>query len=319
MSRPRPDWTPPARDGVSASRVAVQVGPWATVAAFLAARLRPGIDWPGSMARGEVLDAQGRVLDAQAPCVPGQVLWYWRSLPPESRVPFDLEVLHQDAHLVVVDKPHFLSTIPGGRYLQETVQVRLKRLLGNDDLMPVHRLDRETAGLLMFSADPGTRNAYCALLRDRRVHKVYEAVARWRSDVPLPMRAQHRLQSLRGERHLPVQVVAGEPNVWTQVELLQVLGPHSLDGEAPADIAHYRLSPLTGHRHQLRVQMNAMGLPIVGDRIYPHLWPEPAADAPPDYRNPLQLLARELAFDDPLTGEPRHFVSRRRLALAPRP
>jgi tRNA pseudouridine32 synthase/23S rRNA pseudouridine746 synthase len=269
------------------------------------------------MAQGEVHDAHGQPLPADAPCAPGQVIWYWRSLPPEPRVPFELVLLHQDPHLVVVDKPHFLPSIPGGRYLQETALTRLKRLLGNDDLMPLHRLDRETAGLLMFSAEPTTRNAYHALLRDRQVHKLYEAVAPWRPDLAFPLTARHRLQNLPQGRHLPVQVVNGEPNVLTHIDLLQRLGLHGSPGEPVQEWAHYGLRPHTGHRHQLRAQMNALGLPIVGDRIYPRLWPEAAADAPPDYGNPLQLLAREVSFDDPLTGAPRRFVSLRQLCLVP--
>ena len=322
-SRPPRPWTPPSRDGVSASRLAVTPGPWATVAEFLGARLRPGIDWPARMVQGDVLDLHGRTLAADAPCTPGQVLWYWRSLPPECRVPFELELLHCDEHLVVVDKPHFLASIPGGRYLQETVQVRLRRLLGNDDLMPLHRLDRETAGVLMFSARPASRNAYHALLREQRLHKVYEAVAPWRTDLVLPLTARHRLQDPPDARHLPTQVVAGEPNAQTQIELLRRLGraPAEAFAEVSArqlapELACYRLTPLTGRRHQLRAQLNALGLPIVGDRIYPRLWPAPAADTPPDYSQPLQLLAREVAFTDPLSGAPRRFVSARRLALA---
>ncbi len=271
------------------------------------------------MAQGEVLDAAGRALPPDAPCVPGQVVWYWRSLPPEPRVPFELELVHQDAHLVVVDKPHFLASIPGGRYLQETALVRLKRLLGNEDLVPLHRLDRETAGLLLFSANPHTRNAYHALMRERRVHKVYEAVAAWRADLAFPLQASHRLRNPPQGRHLPVQVddsLHSEPNALTQIELLQRLGTGGSTDGAPQALALYRLRPHTGHRHQLRAQMNALGLPIVGDRIYPRLWPEPAADAPPDYRQPLQLLARELAFEDPLSGVLRRFVSTRRLGGA---
>jgi tRNA pseudouridine32 synthase/23S rRNA pseudouridine746 synthase len=321
MARTLPPWTPPAREGVTASRLVVQPGPWTTVAEYLTARLRPGIDWRARMALGDVADAQGHPLPADTPCAPGQVLWYWRRLPPEPRVPFDLTVLHQDAHLVVVDKPHFLASIPGGRFLQETVQVRLRQMLGNEQLMPLHRLDRETAGVLMFSAHPATRDAYHALLRERRVHKVYEAVAPWRSGLRFPMDARHRLRNPPHARHLPVEVVDGEPNVLTHMELLQRLGPAPGGGVelAPGgsvELAHYRLSPHTGHRHQLRAQMNALGLPIVGDRIYPRLWPEEAAHEPPDYSNPLQLLSRELAFDDPVTGEPRRFVSGRGLALA---
>ncbi len=321
MKRPRHDqrpWTPPARGGVTPSRLVVPPGDWTTVAAFLAQRLRPGIDWPSRMALGDVVDAEGRALPADAPCVPGQALWYWRRLPPERPVPFELELLHHDADLVVVDKPHFLSSVPGGRYLQETVQVRLRQQLGNAALMPLHRLDRETAGVLMFSARPETRDAYHALLRERRVHKVYEAVAPWRPGLALPLQARHRLQNPPDARHLPVQVVAGEPNVLTQVELLRRLGPGRTGDMVGVELAHYRLRPHTGHRHQLRAQMSALGLPLVGDRIYPRLWPEPPEDAEPDYANPLQLLAREIAFDDPVSGQPRRFVSRRELALAAR-
>ncbi len=291
-------------------------GPWATVAQFLTARLRPGIDWPARMAQGDVLDLQGRPLAANAPCSPGQVLWYWRSLPAEPRVPFELQLLHCDEHLVVVDKPHFLASIPGGPYLQETVLVRLRRLLGNDDLMALHRLDRETAGVLMFSARPATRDAYHALLREQRLHKVYEAVAPWRDDLALPLTASHRLQDAPDARHLPTQVVDGEPNAHTQIELLQRLGRHEGGTEPAQALAHYRLTPQTGRRHQLRAQLNALGIPIAGDRIYPVLWPEPAPQAPPDYTRPLQLLAREVTFVDPLSGATRRLVSARRLALA---
>lgn len=311
---------PPARDGVSPSRLTVGPGPWVTVADFLAARLRPGIDWRARLALGDVVDRDGRALAPDAPCTPGQVLWYWRRLPPEPPVPFELRLLHQDADLVVVDKPHFLAAIPGGRYLQQTALVRLRRQLGNDELVALHRLDRETAGVLMFSARPATRDAYHALMREQRVHKVYEAVAPWRPDLALPLTARHRLHEADDARHLPVQVVAGEPNAHTQVELLRRLGPRRWGDGAPDDppreLARYRLRPATGRRHQLRAQLNALGLPIEGDRMYPRLWPDPPADAVPDHTRPLQLLAREIAFTDPVSGAPRRFTSTRRLALA---
>lgn len=318
LTRPRRDGGPPARDGVSPSRLAVTAGPWATVADFLAARLRPGIDWQTRLAQGDVVDVWGQPLAPDAHCVPGQVLWYWRHLPPEPRVPFELVLLHRDEHLVVVDKPHFLATIPGGRHLQQTALVRLRRQLGNDELTALHRLDRDTAGILLFSANPATRDAYHALVRAQGLHKVYEAVAPWRSDLALPCTARHRLHEPRGARHLPVQVVAGEPNAGTRIELLRRLGPREVDGRA-VELAHYRLTPATGRRHQLRVQLNALGCPIVGDRMYPRLWPAPAADALPDYTLPLQLLAREVSFTDPVVGAPRRFVSGRTLALAGEP
>lgn len=320
MTRPRAAWTPPMRAGVGASRVAMAAGPWGTVLAFLRARLPTVADWPERLARGDVLDAQGRAVNARDAVVPGKVLWYWRSLPAEPRVPFELELLHRDDELLVVDKPHFLPVAPSGRHLHETVLVRLKRELGLSDLVALHRLDRETAGVLLFSLRPQSRNAYHALWRERRVHKVYEAVAPWRADLALPATVSHRLEEPDGDAFMQMQVLPGEPNAHTQVELLRRLDGigtpvRAEPAEAPP-LALYRLQPLTGRRHQLRAQMNALGLPIVGDRIYPVLWPEPAAGAEPDWRNPLQLLAREIAFTDPMTGIERHFSSRRLLERA---
>ncbi len=294
---------PPLRDGVAASRVGVGDGRFPTVLAFLEARFPAVADWPARLARGDVLDAAGRALAAGAPCAAGGLLWYWRDPPPEPRVPFEIEVLHRDEYLVVVDKPHFLPVIPSGRHLRETALVRLRRQLGIATLAPMHRLDRETAGVLVFTVRAQDRAAYHALLRERDVHKVYEAIAPWRGDLALPLVARHRLQKPDGAGFMQVRVVPGEPNAEALVELI----------ERDGDNARYRLTPRTGRTHQLRVQMNALGIPIAGDRIYPALWPEPAPDAPPDWSQPLQLLAREIAFTDPVTGEPRRFASRRHL------
>ncbi len=308
MTRPRVLWTPPLRDGVSASRVAVSAGPWRLLADFLSHRLPAGGDWPARLARAELLDAQGDPLAADAPCVPGQLLWYWRSPPPEPAPPEDIAVLHQCEHLVAVDKPHFMSVTPGGRHLHQTVLVRLKRLLGIATLTPMHRLDRETAGVLLFVVRPEDRHAYQTLLREREVHKVYQAVAPWRAGLTWPVDCIDRLVEPPGQNFMQMQVQPGEPNAQTRIELIRRLG---------ADLAHYRLLPLTGRKHQLRMHLNGLGLPIVGDRIYPRLWPEPPLGALPDWSNPLQLLAFEIAFTDPVTGQARAFNSRRRLALAP--
>ena len=337
-------WAPPPRDGVGASRVAVGGGPWTSVLSFLVARFAAVDDWPLRLAQGDVVDASGRTLAANARCVPGMLLWYWRRPPPEPRVPFEIDLLHQDEHLVVVDKPHFLPVIPSGPYLQETVLVRLKRQLGISSLAPMHRLDRDTAGVLLFTVQPATRHAYQSLLRDRLVHKVYEAVAPWRADLVLPLRCRSRLEQRPGGAFMQMQVVPGEPNAETLIELIgrieriEHVGqigqiappappaplpaadspgpPGRPEPPPPGPLAHYRLTPRTGRKHQLRAQLSALGLAIVGDRIYPRLWPAPAADAAPDYTQPLQLLAREMAFVDPLSGEPRRFTSGRRLLWA---
>ncbi|WP_229722738.1 pseudouridine synthase [Xylophilus rhododendri] len=300
------------RDGVGASRVAVGDGRFASLQDFLVARFPKVHDWPRRLARGEVIDAQGRPADGAAPCSPGMAFWYWREPPRETPVPFDIDILFQDERLIVVDKPHFLASVPGGRHLMETALVRLKQRLGLDGLVPMHRLDRETAGVLVFIVQPATRHAYHCVLRDRLAYKVYEAVAPWRPELALPLVCRSRLEEPAGRDFMQMQVVPGEPNAETLVELIAPVAA----GSPPAPLAHYRLTPRTGRKHQLRAQMNALGLPIAGDRIYPALWPEPPPEAEPDYSQPLQLLAREFAFTDPIGGEARRFVSRRRLALA---
>ena len=313
MSHAEP-FTPALRDGVGASRVGVGSGRFASVLHFLVDRFPAVADWPARLARGDVLDADGRMVAADAPCAGGMLLWYWRDPPPEPRVPFEIELLHQDAHLVVVDKPHFLPVIPGGRHLHETVLVRLRHQLGIAALAPMHRLDSDTAGVLAFTVQPATRDAYHALLRGREVHKLYEAIAPWRADLALPLVARHRLERPRDHGFMQMQVVPGEPNAETLIELIERVASPS--DQPDAALAHYRLTPRTGRQHQLRAQMSALDVPIVGDRIYPVLQPPRAPQAAPAWSQPLQLLARELAFTDPVSGQPRRFTSRRRLSLA---
>ena len=260
--------------------------------------------WLQRMAAGEVVDEHGEPVTATRPYRGHLRVYYYRALPDEPRLPFEAKVLFQDAHLVVADKPHFLPVTPSGHYLQETLLVRLKNLLGITELIPIHRIDRETAGLVMFALQPGERDAYQGLFRDKVVRKHYQAVAPWRAGLAFPLVRSSRI--VEDEPFFRQREVEGEANSETHMDVLEVRGAQAL----------YALSPVTGKKHQLLVHMNALGLPIAGDRIYPRLWPAPAPDAVPDYGNPLQLLARELAFDDPITGLPRRFVSRLRLRLA---
>ena len=302
----------PTRDGVSASTVATPSGPWSSALEFLAERI-PAVsreDWAERMARGEVLDARGQPLPPQAPFVAQTRLHYWRSLPFEHRVPFDEHIVFQDEWLLVADKPHFLPVTPKGRYIQETLLVRLKRRTGIDTLVPMHRIDRETAGLVVFTIQPHTRHAYQSLLRDHQIEKVYEAIAPWRPELSWPLRRLSRLQESQAH-FMTMQEVDGEPNADTLIEPIDVLNPGQ-----PAPWGHYRLSPRTGQKHQLRVHLCALGMPILNDQIYPELQPAPAADQAPDFSRPLQLLARSLRFTDPITGALREFHSQRSLALA---
>ena len=299
---------PPSRDGVGPSWVALTPGPWPCLLDFLVWRF-PAVGaarWAQRMAEGEVLDGHGRpVTPTQAYRANGK-LSYFRRLPPEPRLADDETVLFEDEWLVVADKPHFLPVTPGGRYLQETLLVRLRRRLGIDSLAPLHRIDRETAGVVLFAKQPATRGPYHALFAQRQVHKTYQAIARWQPQLALPLTRSSRL--VAGCRFMQMRELGPEdsaaaheqpPNAITTVSCLERQGAW----------ARYRLEPLTGQRHQLRVHMAALGLPLLGDQMYPVLGPEGADDP----ANPLRLLAQAIAFVDPITGQPRRFESLRRL------
>lgn len=308
MSRPPRHPLIPVRDGVSASCVALPqppagTRPWLRMLDFLAQRLPlPSPDeWAQRLARGEVLDEAGQPIPPEAPYRGGTRLYYWRTVADEPVVPFEERVLFQDAHLVVADKPHFLPVTPGGRFVRQTLLVRLKQRLGLPDLSPVHRIDRETAGLVVLSVRPQDRGAYQALFRQRTVEKVYQAIA--------PASAAHRFPLVRRSRieedaaaFFRMTEVPGAPNSETTVDAVERRGAWAL----------YRLAPFTGKRHQLRVHMAALGLPIAGDQFYPRVHRGP--DDAEDFVNPLRLLARSIAFTDPVTGDSRRFESQ--LALA---
>lgn len=305
----------PVRDGVGATRLHVPLqGPWPTIADYMVERFFH-LD-PDALLerfdRGEIVGREGTPLTRETALGAVEFIWYYRKPPPEIPIPFSEQILYQDDDLVVIDKPHFVPTTPGGRYLQNSALVRLRRRLDNPDLAPIHRLDRATAGLLMFSARPQTRGAYQLLFENRQVEKVYEAVSarpsEWDgADAALagqsfPAVYRNHIVKLRGE--VCVQVDAGrEPNSETLIELLAI----------DERVVHTLLRPRTGKMHQLRVHLAALGLGILNDSFYPELLPE----RPDDFGRPLQLLARELRFVDPLSGEERVFTTGLALQDAP--
>lgn len=277
-------------------------GPWATVRTYLVERLSgAGVGVVDRMFEaGEIVGVDGRAVASDAAYEPGMFVWFHRELPDEVPVPFPLEVVHRDEHIVVVDKPHFLSTIPRGSHVRETAVARLRRELGIPTLGAAHRLDRLTAGLVLFTLRPEERGAYQSLFADRRVRKEYEAVAPYDPALALPRTVRSRIVKDRGV--LAAYEVAGEPNAVSRVELI--------GHRAESGLGRYRLTPHTGQTHQLRVHMNTLGLPILGDPLYPVV----AAAVPAgDFRRPLQLLARALEFTDPVTGVEHRFRSARAL------
>lgn len=285
--------------GLAPSRLQLPPGPWHTVLDCLCARF-PAIArevWVDRFARGRVLDASGAPLAVDAPYRLGAEIRYFREVVDEAAIPFQETVLHVDAHLVVADKPHFLPVTPAGGHVRETLLARLVQRLGNPELVPLHRIDRDTAGLVLFSANPATRDAYQALFRQRRIHKRYEAIAPALPELAFPLVHASRLEA--GEPFFRMREVEGVPNSETRIDVI----------ERADEEWRYALEPVTGRKHQLRVHMAALGAPIRNDRLYPQLTPAGAGD----YSRPLKLLARALAFTDPVSGRDRFFQSNLRL------
>jgi tRNA pseudouridine32 synthase/23S rRNA pseudouridine746 synthase len=312
------------------------VGGARTVEAYLLERYAGaiGAERVGAMlAEGRFVTGDGSPVTAGTAYEAGSYVWFHRDVLPEPAVPFEVTVVYRDERIVVADKPHFLATTPRGRHVTDTVLARLRRDLGLPELSPAHRLDRLTAGLVLFVVRPGDRGAYQTLFRDRRVHKEYEAVAAYDPEVALPRTVLSRIVKERGQ--LAAREEPGPPNAESRIELLDRRGA----------LGRYRLLPATGRTHQLRVHMNALGLPLLHDPVYPRVLAEAAegavgppgaadltagpegpgdakgpADAedyaagPEDFSRPLQLLARTLEFTDPLTGRRLRFDSRRELA-----
>ncbi|MYM66094.1 pseudouridine synthase [Pseudoduganella sp. FT55W] len=290
----------PMRDGVAPSYLYLPEGDWPDMISFLVARFPdvPEAAWRERMARGDVVDGAGNPLTPSSRFKRGLRMFYYRELEePETPIPFKEEILHLDEHLVVVDKPHFLPVIPSGRFLHETLLVRLRKTLGEEDLVPIHRLDRETAGVVIFSRNAGSRGTYQSMFQKRVIDKEYEALAPRLHNVQFPFTYRSRMEE--GDKFFVMKEVAGEPNSETLIDVIEHRGELTL----------YRLYPHTGRQHQLRVHLSALGVPIVNDAFYPVALPCKQDDV----SQPLQLLARAISFIDPLSGEWREFRSRRTL------
>jgi tRNA pseudouridine32 synthase/23S rRNA pseudouridine746 synthase len=290
---------------VGPSCVGLPHGTWPTIAEFLIERF-PAITrdaWLERIVAGDVIDEHRIPVTIERRYESPLRVYYYRTLDGEVHIPFEEQVLFQDSELVVADKPPFLPVTPTGKYLQESLLVRLKRKLQIDDLVPLHRIDRGTSGLVLFSVRRETRGAYQQMFPERRIAKHYEAVVPWQEGVS-SVPGTYRSRLVDDEHFMRMREAPGEPNAETHIEVQEVRGGRAL----------LKLSPVTGRKHQLRVHCLALGMPIENDPIYPVLLPENTDD----FDKPLQLLAKSVAFQDPVTGDLRSFTSPRSLSLAPR-
>lgn len=285
-----------ASRGIAASTVHLPRGAWSSVLDCLCAHFTtiPRETWLQRFAQGRILDADHRPLAADHPYREGLCVRYFREVANEPAIPFAETILHVDDDLVVADKPHFLPVTPAGEYVEQTLLHRLSVKLGNPDLVPLHRIDRATAGLVLFSANPATRSRYQALFLHRAIEKRYVALAAPLPGITFPLTRRTRL--VAGEPFFRMCETDGMPNSETRIEVID-------RDDSPW---RYALTPVTGRKHQLRVHMAALGAGIENDPLYPRL----RARTDDDHARPLKLLAQKLAFDDPLSGMHRRFESR---------
>lgn len=296
----------PLRHGLSAAWVVTPhrdpagPAPWTSMGQWLRHHVDARVEVERLLADARFVYTDGAPVAEDDAYRPHVFVWFHRDLRDEPEVPGPLPVIHRDDRLVVVDKPAFLSSIPRGDHVVQSVVVRLRAELGLPELSTLHRLDRVTSGVLMLATEQRWRAPYQQLFEQGAVRKTYRALAAWRPDLELPLTVRNHIAKERGAWR--AEVVPGAPvNAETLVEI------ESRDG----DLAVYRLSPRTGRTHQLRLHLHGLGVPIVDDPLYPVVR-EVSVD---DFSRPLQLLASELAFTDPVDGTERLFASARRMPL----
>lgn len=291
-------------DGVCASTLYLQKLPYqpASLFAFLCetfTHISPS-QWQERFLSGQILNSTGTPLGIDTPYRHGTHIYYYRFVANEVVVPFAYEIIFENDELMVVDKPHFLTVAPAGNYVRQTLLSRLKHATNNPHLSPIHRLDKDTAGLILISKNPATRHLYQSLFASQSIHKIYHAIAPVCPHLALPITFSTHLE--RGEPFYTMQINPNKPaNASTHIELLQ----------SKNSWGKYQLTPTTGKLHQLRAHLNHLGIPIKNDPYYPSVRHRHGDD----FSCPLQLLAKSLAFFDPVSKCDVAFVSPRSLSL----
>ncbi|MFZ4855739.1 MAG: pseudouridine synthase [Desulfuromonadaceae bacterium] len=274
--------------------------PYPSILTYMSRRF-PAISrdtWETRILAGKVLDDKGHRITLATEYAPLGRIFYFREVSAEPLIPFSEKILYKDDHILVACKPHFLPVTPGGRYVEECLLNRLRRSTGIEDLVPLHRIDRETAGLVLFSVNKKSRGCYGTLFMNGLVNKTYQALSAF-----VPARSENFWNvENRIERGVPwfrMQTAPGTVNARSAIHLTGIKGMQ----------ARFTLHPHTGKTHQLRLHMGGLGFGILNDRYYPELQDE----REDDFDTPLQLIAKELHFKDPLSGRERSFSSDRKL------
>jgi tRNA pseudouridine32 synthase / 23S rRNA pseudouridine746 synthase len=251
--------------------------------------------WRERIEHNKVRFDDGELIRLATPYQKGRRICYYREVINEAKIPFEEAVIFENDDFLVADKPHFLPVHPTGEYVNETLVTRLRTKYGYEELGNAHRIDRATAGLVLCVKSRAKRGLYQQLFKEGAVKKIYLAAGK----LPLEPDPVHwHIQARMEPRdHFHMQIVPdGPPNSESFIDLIG-----RRDG-----IGLFRLQPVTGKKHQLRVHLCAIGAAILNDPLYSD-YSDADGD---DYDRPMQLLAQHLEFTDPVTGKQMEFTSK---------
>lgn len=259
-------------------------------------------EWSGRILEGSVVWSDQSPVTLNCPYQPLKTVWYYREVRDEPSIPCNEQIIESNDEYLIAYKPHFLPVMPGGQFVNECLQQRLIKTTGNSDLQAVHRLDRDTAGLVLFSVNPETRNLYHQLFSEQKISKFYQAISDTGSSEDITQKEWHIknyiTRSKPSFRFQNVESPSTHKNTQYAESIIRCI-------QQSGQKALFELKPITGRTHQLRLHMMHIGYPITNDRFYPRLRPK-AAD---NFDQPLQLLASEISFIDPVSKEHKHYSS----------
>ena len=274
--------------------------PYPSILAFLSRRFPaiPEAVWEKRITDGKVHDEKALPITLDSKYAPLSRIFYFREVSVEPVIPFAEKILYLDDEILVACKPHFLPVTPGGRYVDQCLLNRLRVSTGIEDLAPLHRIDRETAGLVLFSVNKRSRGLYGTLFMNGQVEKTYQALSECTlTQEAVSWNVENRIE--RGEPWFRMGTAPGSVNARSAINLVEIKGCR----------ARFTLHPHTGKTHQLRIHMSGLGFGILNDRYYPELQDE----REDNFDTPLQLVAQMLRFKDPISGRCREFESEREL------